>query len=256
MATQAQVKAFIAEIGPLIRTYAMSMHFKTCSAIIAQACCESAYGTSSLGYKYHNYFGMKCGSAWKGKSVNMTTKEEYTPGTLTTIKDNFRAYDSMEEGVAGYFGFTNCSRYANLKDAADYKTFAKLVKEDGWATSSSYTNTLITIVEKYGLQSFDNYTVTAPTSTKTDSTPVYKVGKQYTIQVELNVRTGAGTNYPKKGYAGLTADGKKHDKDKDGALDPGTVITCQQLKNVGSAVWMKCPSGWICAYTGKEIYVK
>ena len=259
MATQAQVKAFIAQIGPIIQLYAKSMHFKTCSAIIAQACCESAYGTSSLGYKYHNYFGMKCGRSWKGASVNMTTKEEYTPGALTTIKDNFRAYGSIEEGVAGYFAFTNCSRYANLKDAKDYKEFAKLVKADGWATSSTYTNTLIKIVEQNGLQVWDNFdgsSVPAPQPAPQVTAPVYKVGKLYTTQVELNVRTGAGTNYPLKGYNGLSTDGKKHDKNKNGALDEGTVVTCQQLKTVGSAVWMKCPSGWICAFTGKEIYVK
>ena len=48
MATQAQVKAFIAQIGPIIQQYAKSMHFKTCSAIIAQACCESAAPARSL----------------------------------------------------------------------------------------------------------------------------------------------------------------------------------------------------------------
>jgi flagellum-specific peptidoglycan hydrolase FlgJ len=31
----------------------------------------------------------------------MRTKEEYKVGTLTTIKDNFRAYASDEEGVRG-----------------------------------------------------------------------------------------------------------------------------------------------------------
>lgn len=155
MATAKQARDFIEKIGPIIQSYAKSMSFKTCSAIIAQACCESAFGTSSLGYKYHNYFGMKCGSAWQGKSVNLQTKEEYTPGTLTTIRDNFRAYDDMEAGVAGYFGFTNNKRYANLKDAKDYKEYARLVKEDGWATSSTYTNTLISIVEKYDLTKYD-----------------------------------------------------------------------------------------------------
>ena len=103
---------------------------------------------------------------------------------------------------------------------------------------------------------FDGSSVPTPQPAPQATAPVYKVGKLYTTQVELNVRTGAGTNYPIKGYNGLSTDGKKHDKNKNGALDKGTVVTCQQLKTVGSAVWMKCPSGWICAFTGKEIYVK
>ena len=37
---------------------------------------------------------MKCGTAWTGASVNMATQEEYTPGVMTNIRDNFRAYSS------------------------------------------------------------------------------------------------------------------------------------------------------------------
>ena len=74
---------------------------------------------------------MKCGSAWKGKSVNMATKEEYTPGQLTSIRDNFRVYDSMEEGVAGYYGFIGWSRYANLKTATTPREYAERLKADG-----------------------------------------------------------------------------------------------------------------------------
>lgn len=255
MATQAQAANFIATIGPLVQKYAKGSGYKIASTVIAQACCESAFGTCALS-KYHNYFGMKCGSAWKGPSVNMTTKEEYQVGTLTTIKDNFRVYNSMEEGVAGYYGFIGCSRYANLKTATTPREYAERLKADGYATSSTYVNTLMKIVETYNLTKFDDFSVPAPQPAPQVTAPVYKVGKLYTTQVELNVRTGAGTNYPIKGYNGLTTDGKKHDKNKNGALDKGTVVTCQQLKTVGSAVWMKCPSGWICAFTGKEIYVK
>ena len=84
----------------------------------------------------------------------------------------------------------------------------------------------------------------------------YKVGSTYTTQVELKVRTGAGTNYRVKKRSELTADGRKHDKDGDACLDSGTRITCQQVKKVGSDVWIKCPSGWIAAYYKGEKYVK
>lgn len=156
MATTEQAKAFIAEIAPIVQKYAKLYGYKVASPIIAQACCESAYGTSSLGYKYHNYFGMKCGSSWKGKSVNMSTKEEYTVGTLTDIKANFRVYDSMEEGIKGYFDFISASRYANLKTATTPNEYLTMIKNDGYATSSTYVTTNMNIINKWGLTAYDN----------------------------------------------------------------------------------------------------
>ena len=156
MATQEQVHAFINQIAPLIQKESKARGYKVASPIIAQACCESAFGTSSLGYKYHNYFGMKCGSSWKGKSVNLKTKEEYSVGQLTTIRDNFRVYDSMEEGVIGYFNFISTKRYANLKEATTPRQYLEMIKADGYATSSTYIATNMNLVDKYGLTRFDD----------------------------------------------------------------------------------------------------
>ena len=155
MASSAQAKQFIELIGPIIQEEAKARGYKVCSPIIAQACIESAFGTSSLGYRWHNYFGMKCGSSWKGKSVNLSTKEEYVPGQLSTIRDNFRVYDSMEEGVKGYFDFISTKRYANLKDAKTPKEYLELIKKDGYATSSSYVNTNMNCINRYDLERFD-----------------------------------------------------------------------------------------------------
>ena len=155
MATQKEIQDFINAIAPIIQAEAKRRGYKFPSAIIAQACCESAYGTSSLGWKYHNYFGMKCGRRWTGKSVNLKTKEEYTVGTLTTMSDNFRVYDDMLAGVVGYFDFINTSRYANLKDAKSPREYLELIKADGYATSSSYVGTNMNIVDKLNLTRFD-----------------------------------------------------------------------------------------------------
>lgn len=84
----------------------------------------------------------------------------------------------------------------------------------------------------------------------------YKVGTVYTLQVELKVRTGAGTGCPTKSYSQLTLDGQRHDKDHDGCLDAGTQVTCQAVKNVGSDIWILVPSGWIAAYYDGNVYVK
>ena len=94
---------FIKQIAGYVQKYAPQYGIKCCSAIIAQAINESGWGKSKLAAQYHNYFGLKCGTKWTGPSVNLTTQEEYQAGTLTTIKDNFRVYSSMEEGVKGYF---------------------------------------------------------------------------------------------------------------------------------------------------------
>lgn len=149
------VTSFIATIVPYIQKEAKERGYAICSTVIAQAIIESRYGESGLA-KYHNYFGLKCGSAWKGASVNMKTKEEYKVGTLTTIKDNFRAYKDMEAGVKGYYDFISTKRYANLKTAKTYKEYAQMLKADGYATSSTYIQTLCSTVEKYSLYRFDS----------------------------------------------------------------------------------------------------
>jgi len=86
--------------------------------------------------------------------------------------------------------------------------------------------------------------------------PTYTAGSNYKVVADaLNVRTNAGTGYPKKSKAQLTPDGRKH-ADASGALLRGTVVTCKASKVVGGNVWVKIPSGWVAAYYGGEYYVK
>lgn len=146
---------FIEQIAKYVQKYASSYGILVHSPIIAQAILESGWGKSKLASTYHNYFGLKCGTKWTGKSVNMTTQEEYTAGTLTTIKDNFRVYDNMEEGVKGYFEFIQLSRYSNLKGITDPKTYLETIKADGYATSSSYVNNTYVLVTQYNLTQYD-----------------------------------------------------------------------------------------------------
>lgn len=146
---------FVETIAPLIVAEGKKRGYSVYSTAIAQAVIESNYGQSKLSADYNNFFGLKCGSKWKGKSVNMKTKEEYKVGTLTTIKDNFRVYDSIEEGVAGYYDFISTKRYANLKEALTPLQYAQFLKADGYATSSSYVNTLYNCVCKLGLARYD-----------------------------------------------------------------------------------------------------
>ena len=97
----------------------------------------------------------------------------------------------------------------------------------------------------------------APAPAK-DTTPTYKVGKSYILTARRNVHTGPGSAYPKKKRKQLSPDGQKH-ADLTGALKKGTVVTCNESRKIANGnVWMKIPSGWICAYGKKanKKYVK
>lgn len=146
---------FIKKIAGYVQKYAAAHGIAVHSPIIAQAVLESGWGESRLAAVYHNYFGLKCGTRWTGKSVNLKTMEEYTPGTLTQIKDNFRVYGSMEEGVKGYFDFIQLERYQNLKGITDPAEYLETIKADGYATSSKYVENIMRIVSQYDLRQYD-----------------------------------------------------------------------------------------------------
>lgn len=148
-------KEFIEVIAKYVIKYANDYGIKVHSPIIAQAILESGWGGSTLASKYNNIFGLKCGGSWKGKSVNMATKEEYTAGTLTDIQANFRVYDSIEDGVKGYFEFINYSRYSNLKGVTNPEEYCRLIKADGYATSSTYVTNLMRVIRDNNLTRFD-----------------------------------------------------------------------------------------------------
>ena len=85
----------------------------------------------------------------------------------------------------------------------------------------------------------------------------YTVGKTYTLQTNLNVRTGAGTNYAQKKKSQLTADGQKNALNQTYAvLKKGTKVTVLEKKTVGGNIWLRIPSGWIAGYYKGELYVK
>ena len=148
-------EAFIQKVAEKISKYAPLYGISVHSPIIAQAIIESGWGKSGLASKYHNYFGLKCGSSWKGKSVNMTTKEEYKVGTMTNIRDNFRVFDDFDDGIRGYFEFINTSRYANLKGVKNPEEYVRRLKADGYATSSKYVDNIMRVIRDNKLTRFD-----------------------------------------------------------------------------------------------------
>ena len=250
MAT-AEVFAFINEIAPYILAEGKKRGYKIFSTVIAQAIIESRYGKSTLASKYHNYFGLKCGKMWilSGKpSISLKTNEEYTIGKLTSITDYFRVYPDMAAGVAGYYDFIDTRRYANLKEATTYRIYAEMLKADGYATSSTYVNTLCSTVAQYGLAAYDH--------NQTPDFNTWEVGKTYVTHQDLNVRQiPNGEMVP---YKDMTEDGKAHSiigPSGNAILKRGTHVTVKEVKEVGSCTWLRIPSGWICGKNSKYTYV-
>ena len=149
-------EVFIQKVAEKVRKYAPLYGIGVHSPIIAQAIVESGWGESVLASKYNNYFGLKCGSSWKGSSVNMATREEYKPGVVTNIRDNFRTYEDFDAGIRGYFEFISYSRYSNLKGVTNPREYCEKIKSDGYATSSSYVDTLMRVIQEHNLTRFDN----------------------------------------------------------------------------------------------------
>lgn len=124
------------------------------------------------------------------------------------------------------------------------------IKNGGYATSPSYVTTIMSIINSNNLTKYDNY------KTENKIKCDYIVGKTYTTKVDLNVRTGAGTNYRKKDFDELTFNAQQHAYKRTGVLKKGTKVTCQNIIVNDDEIWFKIPSGYVCAnYKGKE-YIK
>ena len=88
-----------------------------------------------------------------------------------------------------------------------------------------------------------------------DSSPSYVVGRTYRTQVDhLHVRFSVWGQI--KEHSQLTRDGMKHAY-SDGCLKKGTEVTVKEMKQDESgALWVRIPSGWICAITSKgDVYL-
>lgn len=155
------------------------------SITLAQGMLESGNGNSDLAVKANNHFGIKCHNNWKGE---------------TYIKDDdkkdecFRKYESALDSYNDHSAFlASYSRYAFLfkLDRTDYKSWAKGLKEAGYATNPKYAEILIRVIENYELYKFDSgarYTnantqrAEIKTSTRTGKREILRMGiRKYII---------------------------------------------------------------------------
>lgn len=225
------------------------------SVVIAQAICESGWGQATIMMKANAIFGIKATSNWKGRVYNANTKECYDGVNYTNITACFRAYNNLEESIADYFDLiTKSSRYRKACIANSPHECITEIKNGGYATSPSYINTIMAIIKDNNLTKYDN----VQNVENSVDNPSYIKGNVYTLQVDLNVRENAGTEYKIKKYNQLTIDGKKHAYIQENAvLKKGTKVTClKECKDKKGNIWLQIPSGFIAGFYDNKIYVK
>lgn len=173
MATQEQVKGFIAKVAPIAQEKAKGRSkWSLPSVCIAQCCCESAYGTSPKMKRANALLGVKVGKsrvhfgkAWKDKAYSTKTKECYDGKTYVNIIDMFRAYDSIADAIEDYYDMlAACSRYKECINQPDPQKCITAIKNGGYATAPDYITTIMSIIKKYNLTQYDRV-VTGITST-------------------------------------------------------------------------------------------
>ncbi|UFH47776.1 glucosaminidase domain-containing protein [Flavobacterium galactosidilyticum] len=120
------------------------------SIILAQGILESGAGKGDLASRSNNHFGIKCHAGWTGESVRHDDD---------AAQECFRKYDNPSESFKDHALFlTGRSRYAKLftLSKSDYKAWARGLRAAGYATDPKYPDKLISYIERYGLNEYDN----------------------------------------------------------------------------------------------------
>lgn len=116
------------------------------SITLAQGILESQSGESDLAKRSNNHFGIKCKTEWTGAKTYHDDDEK---------GECFRVYNSVEESYADHSDFLKSRAWYTFLfklDPTDYEGWAKGLKKAGYATSSTYAQQLISIIQRYNLQ--------------------------------------------------------------------------------------------------------
>ena len=126
----------------------MRRHRIPASITLAQALLESGAGKSYLATHANNHFGIKVSTGWSGPYVTRDDDQK---------NERFRKYKSVADSYEDHSQFLLKDRYKKLFDLnpLDYKAWARGLKACGYATSPTYANRLITIIETYELDDYD-----------------------------------------------------------------------------------------------------
>lgn len=149
---------FTDAIYTALAKHAHRYNIKVFSPIIAQACLESGWGTSELAVKANNFFGLKYREGRCPTAIDKYVKvgsEQNPDGSYASSVMLWCKFNNLEDCVIGYLDFINNSRYNNLKDVTDPYTYLINIKADGYATSLSYVDNLMKVIQQNNLTSYD-----------------------------------------------------------------------------------------------------
>lgn len=117
---------------------------------LAQGILESSSGTSNLAKRNNNHFGVKCfrTDCPKGHCTNHHDDSH---------KDFFRKYESAWESWREHSERVTSGRYAHIggKCGRGYKCWAAELKAAGYATSPTYAEKLVDLIDDLKLWRFD-----------------------------------------------------------------------------------------------------
>lgn len=149
LATNDATRTYIAQYNSVAMNN-MKLYGIPASIILAQGILESGAGKGDLAMNANNHFGIKCHNDWTGNKVY---KDDDAP------QECFRKYDQASESYQDHaLLLTGKKRYANLfaLPKGDYKAWAKGLREAGYATDPKYPEKLISYIEAYNLNQYDN----------------------------------------------------------------------------------------------------
>ncbi|WP_179349638.1 glucosaminidase domain-containing protein [Winogradskyella pacifica] len=135
----------------------MRTHKIPASITLAQGILESGVGKGRLAVKANNHFGIKC-HGWTGAKIYHDDDRS---------QECFRKYDKAEMSYEDHSEFlTGRSRYASLFDLRpdDYKGWAKGLRAAGYATDRKYPEKLISLIERYNLDKYDDEVLNGTTT--------------------------------------------------------------------------------------------
>lgn len=86
----------------------------------------------------------------------------------------------------------------------------------------------------------------------------YKTGNTYTLKANLYVRNSSEGEKVK--FDALTENAKAHghfDEYGYAILEKGTRVTCREVDYLANnGIWLRIPSGWVCARKGDKVYIE
>ena len=227
------IKKMYGILAPMCVKYG---YHNVAAGMIAQSIQEG--WNSGLANKYFNFWGMKAGRGYKGKTVAMNNKAGNDPAV-------YRVYTSMANGCEGYFIFLAYPRYQALKNCTTDSEYLDKIGPCGWNSNPGYGSRCKShLKEVYDVLG----SVEPPLQ--------WEVGKTYTTQQDLNVRKSPnGDLVP---FDELTENGKEHaiiGPSGNAILKRNTNVTVKEVTSTGTCTWLRIPSGWICGKNSKNIFV-